>query len=1287
VVNQDSTNTALTSSVNPSVYGQSVMFTATVNVSSPGVGTPTGTVTFKDGSNTLGTDSLNGSGVATFTTSALSVASHAITAVYGGDSNFTTSTAANLAQTVSPAPLTVTANDASKIYGQPNPAFTASYAGFVLGQDASALGGTLGFSTPATPASHVQAGGYPITPGGLTSTNYAITFVNGTLTITPDPLAITADNKSTVYGAPLPALTASYAGFVNGDTPANLATPVALSTDATASSLPGTYDISASGATSADYLITFSDGTLTINQAGTTTALVSSANPAVFGQSVTFTATVAAVAPGSATPTGSVTFMDGGTPLGTGTLTGGVATLSTASLGVAGNAITAAYGGDGNFTASTSTVLSQAVNQDSTSITLGSSVNPAVFGQPVTFTATVTANAPGAGTPTGTISFVQGSTTLDTESLSTGTTVSFTTPALAVGSATITAVYGGDPSFLTSSASTTETINQASTATTLFASPSVTTSGETVTLTAVVTAVAPGAGTPTGSVQFFVGTTSLGTSSLSGGNAVITTTTLPLGTDSLTAQYLGDADFMVSTSSTVSVTINPSGHSTTTTLSSSANPSVFGQSVTFTATIASSSSGTPTGTVTFFDGSMPLGTATLSSKKASLKTTAVPIDTQSITAVYSGDATFAPSTSTVLTQTVNQDATTTTVTSPTNPSVYGQSVTLKAAVKAASPGSGTPTGTVTFYDRTTSLGTGTLSGGTATLSTAFSALGSHSITAVYGGDTNFTTSTSAALSQKVNQAGATVAVASSANPSVYGQQLTFTVTVSATSPGSGTPTGTITFYAGTTQLGTGTLSGGTASLTTTSPLAVGNRIIKASYGGDTNFKTSTGTLTQVVNQDPTTTSVVSSANPSVYGQSVTFTATVSANAPGNGTPTGSVTFMAGSTTLGTVALSNGTASYSTAKLATGQDSITATYNGSGSLKTSNASLAQTVGQASTSASVTSSLNPSVYGQSVTFTATVSANAPGSGTPTGTVTFYDGKTTLGISTLNSSAKATFKTLALTAGAHSITVVYGGDASFATSNSAVLTQTVSQDSTTTKVSSSANPSVYGQAVTFTATVTAVSPGSGTPTGSVEFYDGSADLGPGTLGSTGTATFTTSTLSVGTHAITGVYSGDTNFTTGTSSAVNQMVNQASTPTMLAPLINPFTSGRSGTFTATISVTSPDRGTPGTATIDDESTSMGTGSVSAGVATFSTSSLSVGTHSIKAVYGGDTNFKTSSSAVLRQVVNRASSPSSLDPAVHPVDVALAALPGETDLASLIESLAFEQVSAQGQNQRNANH
>ena len=177
---------------------------------------------------------------------------------------------------------------------------------------------------------------------------------------------------------------------------------------------------------------------------------------------------------------------------------------------------------------------------------------------------------------------------------------------------------------------------------------------------------------------------------------------------------------------------------------------------------------------------------------------------------------------------------------------------------------------------------------------------------------------------------------------------------------------------------------------------------------------------------------------------------------------------------------------------------------------------------------------------MTFAATVKAAAPGSGTPTGTVTFMDGTTPLGSVTL-SDGHASFKTSSLDAGSHSITVVYSGDDNFLTCTSAVLSQTVNQASTTTSLASSLNPSEYGEEVTFTATVKAVSPGSGTPTGTVTFMDGSNVLGMGTL-SGSVATYSTTGLSVGTHSITAVYSGDTNFITSTSAVLKQKVQKSS-------------------------------------------------------------------------------------------------------------------------------------------------
>jgi len=194
----------------------------------------------------------------------------------------------------------------------------------------------------------------------------------------------------------------------------------------------------------------------------------------------------------------------------------------------------------------------------------------------------------------------------------------------------------------------------------------------------------------------------------------------------------------------------------------------------------------------------------------------------------------------------------------------------------------------------------------------------------------------------------------------------------------------------------------------------------------------------------------------------------------------------------------------------------------------------------TTTGLTSSVHPwSVFGQPVTFTATVTAKSPGAGTPTGTVTFEDGSSTLGTGTLNGSGQATFTTSTLAVGSHSITASYGGDATFTGSTSSALTQTVKKASTATLVSSSANPSVSGQPVTFTATVTAKSPGGGTPSGTVSFKDGSSTLGTGTLDSSGQAMFTISTLTVGSHSITASYGGDASFKGSTSPKFTQTVN----------------------------------------------------------------------------------------------------------------------------------------------------
>jgi hypothetical protein len=163
---------------------------------------------------------------------------------------------------VSKAPLTIKAQSTTKVYGAPLPALPLTYTGFVLGENQSVLTTPATATTTATQSSNV--GSYTIAVSGATAANYKIAFSGGTLTVTKAPLTITADNKSKKQGTANPAFTASYAGFVNGDTEASLDTPVALSTTATATSPVGSYPITPKNAKDANYTITFVNGTLTV---------------------------------------------------------------------------------------------------------------------------------------------------------------------------------------------------------------------------------------------------------------------------------------------------------------------------------------------------------------------------------------------------------------------------------------------------------------------------------------------------------------------------------------------------------------------------------------------------------------------------------------------------------------------------------------------------------------------------------------------------------------------------------------------------------------------------------------------------------------------------------------------------------------------------------------------------------------------------------------------------------------------------------------------------------------
>jgi len=360
------TTTALATSTNSIVYGQSVTFTATVT---SGGGTPTGTVTFKDGATTLGTGTLNGSAVATFSTNKLTVTGspHSITASYASDGNFNSSTSSIVSQTINNATLTVsgiTANN--KTYDGTNTASlnlgSAALVGVVSGDtvnlSSNSAAGTFSSKTIGTSKTVTVSG---LTISGASSGNYSLTQPTTTANISSATLTVTANDTNRVYGAANPAFTASYSGFASGDNSGVLNGSPSFSTTANTVSNVGFYSITVTNGTlsATNYTFTFVNGQLTITQASTTNVVSVSANPSVTTSNVTLTATLTAVVPGSGTPTGTVQFLADGSPVGSpAALSGGVANFNISSLAHGYRTIAAQYAGDGNFFGSTNNFAS-----------------------------------------------------------------------------------------------------------------------------------------------------------------------------------------------------------------------------------------------------------------------------------------------------------------------------------------------------------------------------------------------------------------------------------------------------------------------------------------------------------------------------------------------------------------------------------------------------------------------------------------------------------------------------------------------------------------------------------------------------------------------------------------------------------------------------------------------------------------------------------------------------------------------------------------------------------------
>ena len=665
----------VTSSTNPSVYGQPITITVTVAATKPAVGTPTGTVKITDGGATIGTYTLS-NGVYALTVTPSTPGYQDITAKYSGDNSFLTTTG-TVPQNVDQG------NTKTVLTSTPNPS--------VVGQSVTFTAAV----TAVAPAAGIPTG--------------TVTFMDGTTTLGSG----TMTGGAATFALPFPTATAqSISATYNGDGNFNSSTSstfvqrVSQGTTAVAvTSLPNpvspgqavtlTAAVSAVAPSFSDTGLTstgvttpasadnwFVGGTYNAapfylsastslyawnNGSGWTISIAVGTNGGAYwmtaaGATVLGPYTAQGTANGMPTvtwqgyPTGSVTFTNGSTTLGSATLTGGTASITATFAAYGTYTITAAYSGGSNF-ASSSTTYAPPMSQGATSVAFTTSPNPSAAGQIVTFTAAVSATSPAIGTPTGSVTFTNGATSLGTAALDPTGATTLRISTLAAGVTVVTATYSGDTSFLTSTTNAIQRVNTGSTSVSVSSSSNPAVSGSSVTYTAVVTAVAPASGTPTGTVTFSDSLYGVVSTLASGVPLVNGQASLPyilsaIGGHSITATYSGDTNYTTSASNPLIQTITLANSSTT--VSSSVNPVASGQSVTFTATVtaAAPAAGTPTGTVTFLDGTTTLGAQPLSNGQAALSTSALSIGSHAITVTYSGDSYFVGSTSSPLTQVV-----------------------------------------------------------------------------------------------------------------------------------------------------------------------------------------------------------------------------------------------------------------------------------------------------------------------------------------------------------------------------------------------------------------------------------------------------------------------------------------------------------------------------------------------------------------------------------------------------------------------------------------------------------
>ena len=505
-------------------------------------------------------------------------------------------------------------------------------------------------------------------------------------------------------------------------------------------------------------------------------------------------------------------------------------------------------------------------------------------------------------------------------------------------------------------------------------------------------------------------------------------------------------------------------------------------------------------------------------------------------------------------------------------------------------------------------------------------------------------------------AATTITLASSLNPAALGAGVVFTATVKTTNAVTiPTATGSVIFRDGLTALFTSSAITAGVVKYTNSALAYGPHSITAEYSGNSNCLAGTNSpaLNQIISI-PTTITLVSSSNPSIYLGNAQFTATVLAGGVTATNAGGTMILKRSGTSLVTNTVTSGVATYNLTSLAPGTNLMTATYVGDPVyLTSSSGTLTQTV-QIAVTVVLQSLINPGVEGTPGSYQIDLQTNGVNvGGTLSGSITLKDGANVLGIPvpvTSSTSYGSDYGSLA--AGWHYLTAEYSGDGDLfvASTNLVPVAQAISSSSqtpTTLTLGSSPNPSTTGNRVTFTATVSAAD-----ATGTVVFKDAGVMLGSGGV-TNGAATYGTSALAGGVHAITAEYSGNTTY--GPSPAGLSQTNRIQTTMVLASSANPSINGSSFTLTATVQTNGATAGAAtGTVVFKDGGTALNTNAVGGGVATYSTSALALGSHSLTAEYSGSSDslyLASTNSPALTQVVKWATTTavaSSLNPSTN---------------------------------------